>query len=490
MSEQNHAVDTEGQRTLSGVSSHQKVHQNSTRETGYLVSEQKNQNIQKNTTSDNLMDEQKKRETQQNIACGVDNLMNQETQQNIARGIDNLMNQETQQNIACGIDNIMNQEIQQDGAYANGNLMREQDNQEIQDIQQHNTHGISDLIVEQKNHAVDKEEQEMLNREHQNIHATTSGPTRELNHIGNKDPTKVVFRNQENYATTRDVNKNTNDTRDEDKEEQAMLSSEQQKENHESIGDRGFLMTDTEGEQAILNSGHQEINKSTSGVSCKTKEDKKEETMLSLIHQDNPKSICGNKCLMNEQTNSTEDIKEQTKQEEHKTTRGVSCLTEEEANQEVDKETRHNNTCGCFMGEQMHAKLSGIPSNQNTHQNTPGCLTVKQMNHVVDKQVQTKQPKVAYHQDMHEDTICGIGCFRGPFLQRFANKKAYVFLYGVLGCIFSASYAYSTGTITTIEKRFKIPSRNTGKYIFLKSVSVTIKNISSFFLQIEISNFI
>lgn len=65
-----------------------------------------------------------------------------------------------------------------------------------------------------------------------------------------------------------------------------------------------------------------------------------------------------------------------------------------------------------------------------------------------------------------EDTMCGYGCIRGAFLQRFANKKAYVFLYGLLGCIFSACYAYATGTITTIEKRFKIPSRNTGMYLF------------------------
>lgn len=61
-----------------------------------------------------------------------------------------------------------------------------------------------------------------------------------------------------------------------------------------------------------------------------------------------------------------------------------------------------------------------------------------------------------------DDTSCGIWCFRGPILQKFANKKAYVFLYGVLGCIFSASYAYFNGTITTIEKRFKIPSKTTG----------------------------
>lgn len=62
-----------------------------------------------------------------------------------------------------------------------------------------------------------------------------------------------------------------------------------------------------------------------------------------------------------------------------------------------------------------------------------------------------------------DDTACGIWCFRGPCLQRLANKKAYVFLYGILGCIFSASYAYFNGTITTIEKRFKIPSKTTGK---------------------------
>ncbi|KAG5332984.1 SO5A1 protein, partial [Acromyrmex heyeri] len=38
-----------------------------------------------------------------------------------------------------------------------------------------------------------------------------------------------------------------------------------------------------------------------------------------------------------------------------------------------------------------------------------------------------------------DDTSCGIWCLKGPTLQKFANKKAYVFLYGVLGCIFSAS---------------------------------------------------
>lgn len=71
-----------------------------------------------------------------------------------------------------------------------------------------------------------------------------------------------------------------------------------------------------------------------------------------------------------------------------------------------------------------------------------------------------------------DETRCGIGCFRGPLLQRFANKKAYVILYGILGCIFAASYSYFNGTITTLEKRFKIPSKTTGKSL-TSSLSMT-----------------
>lgn len=48
------------------------------------------------------------------------------------------------------------------------------------------------------------------------------------------------------------------------------------------------------------------------------------------------------------------------------------------------------------------------------------------------------------------------------FVYRFANKKVYVCLYGLIGCIFAATYAYFNGTITTLEKRYKIPSKNTG----------------------------
>lgn len=86
-----------------------------------------------------------------------------------------------------------------------------------------------------------------------------------------------------------------------------------------------------------------------------------------------------------------------------------------------------------------------------------------------EKDIMLEKEKIAQEDELEEipiteETMCGLWCIRSPFLQRFANKKAYVFLYGVLGCVFSASYAYSTATITTIEKRFKIPSRNSGMY--------------------------
>ncbi|KRT79827.1 membrane transporter [Oryctes borbonicus] len=60
------------------------------------------------------------------------------------------------------------------------------------------------------------------------------------------------------------------------------------------------------------------------------------------------------------------------------------------------------------------------------------------------------------------ETTCGWWIFKGGILQRFANKKAFVLLYGIVGCLFSASYSYNSGTITTLERRFKIPSRTTG----------------------------
>lgn len=64
----------------------------------------------------------------------------------------------------------------------------------------------------------------------------------------------------------------------------------------------------------------------------------------------------------------------------------------------------------------------------------------------------------------NEETSCGFWFIRGPFLQKFANKKAFVLLNGLMGLIMMASYVYFGNTISTIEKRFKLNSQTTGTY--------------------------
>ncbi|XP_054738862.1 solute carrier organic anion transporter family member 74D-like [Anastrepha obliqua] len=70
-----------------------------------------------------------------------------------------------------------------------------------------------------------------------------------------------------------------------------------------------------------------------------------------------------------------------------------------------------------------------------------------------------------------EDVSCGFWIFKGLGLQRFANQTTYVLLYGLVGCVFSMTFAYFNGTLTTIEKRFKIPSKNTGVIVIGNNIS-------------------
>lgn len=109
--------------------------------------------------------------------------------------------------------------------------------------------------------------------------------------------------------------------------------------------------------------------------------------------------------------------------------------------------------------ENMTCKKSNNKLNEeNGNVKIPGDDTVTL------SQLPRRLTEVCTNLPLTSETTCGIGCIKGPWLQRFANKKAYVILYGIVGCIYSASYSYFSGTITTLEKRFKIPSRTTGMY--------------------------
>lgn len=61
-----------------------------------------------------------------------------------------------------------------------------------------------------------------------------------------------------------------------------------------------------------------------------------------------------------------------------------------------------------------------------------------------------------------EDTVCGFWLFKPKWLQVFASKKTYVFVYGMLGLIQFMLSSYFNGTLTTMEKRFKFSSQMSG----------------------------
>lgn len=61
------------------------------------------------------------------------------------------------------------------------------------------------------------------------------------------------------------------------------------------------------------------------------------------------------------------------------------------------------------------------------------------------------------------ETSCGLGGCRPKWLQKFNSTKGFMFVYGLLGMAQAMSYVYFVSTLSTMEKRFKIQSRTTGK---------------------------
>lgn len=57
---------------------------------------------------------------------------------------------------------------------------------------------------------------------------------------------------------------------------------------------------------------------------------------------------------------------------------------------------------------------------------------------------------------------CGLGGFQPGWLQKFRSSKSYVLVYGLLGMNQFALGSYMVGTLSTVEKQFKISSRTSG----------------------------
>lgn len=59
---------------------------------------------------------------------------------------------------------------------------------------------------------------------------------------------------------------------------------------------------------------------------------------------------------------------------------------------------------------------------------------------------------------------CGLGGFQPGWLQKFRSSKSYVLVYGLLGMNQFALGSYMVGTLSTVEKQFKISSRTSGEW--------------------------
>ncbi|XP_063868485.1 solute carrier organic anion transporter family member 74D-like [Scylla paramamosain] len=62
----------------------------------------------------------------------------------------------------------------------------------------------------------------------------------------------------------------------------------------------------------------------------------------------------------------------------------------------------------------------------------------------------------------YEETRCGLGPCTPSWLQRFATKEMYMLVYCLVGVTQGMFFTYSVSVISTIEKRFKLKSKETG----------------------------
>ncbi|XP_069178029.1 solute carrier organic anion transporter family member 74D isoform X1 [Procambarus clarkii] len=61
-----------------------------------------------------------------------------------------------------------------------------------------------------------------------------------------------------------------------------------------------------------------------------------------------------------------------------------------------------------------------------------------------------------------EDTMCGAGLVRGEALQKLASPATYLVISSVVALVQGMFYTYANATLSTVEKRFRLPSKISG----------------------------
>ena len=75
-----------------------------------------------------------------------------------------------------------------------------------------------------------------------------------------------------------------------------------------------------------------------------------------------------------------------------------------------------------------------------------------------------------------EIRLCGIGGWRPKWIQSFATTKMFMFIFGMIGILQGAAFAYMLGSITTLEKRYAFSSKITGLILITDNFMAIIFN--------------
>ncbi|RXG70775.1 Solute carrier organic anion transporter family member 4A1 [Armadillidium vulgare] len=75
------------------------------------------------------------------------------------------------------------------------------------------------------------------------------------------------------------------------------------------------------------------------------------------------------------------------------------------------------------------------------------------------------------------DIKCGLGSWTPRWLQMFATKEMYLLVYCIVGLVIGMFFTYSVSTISTLEKRFKLSSKETGIMLAGNDVSQILLSI-------------
>lgn len=87
------------------------------------------------------------------------------------------------------------------------------------------------------------------------------------------------------------------------------------------------------------------------------------------------------------------------------------------------------------------------------------------------KKIEQEMNKNDPRYDLDPDVICGLGCFKPKWIQKYATARVYLVLYSIIGIFSGSYYTYLIGSMSTLEKRFAFKSKTSGSIMMLDEIT-------------------